>query len=238
MAVVSGRGIIEAVDEQGAPTTRTYASSNVLIRRDGRWLLQWSRGNLGRRQWLEALALLAAGCGLYCVLSSLGFGSLPRPGLALAWGAWLSACLGLGGWVYLAAKRAFEAQAWPRRRAMALVLLALPMLMALGERPVGRSARIALASLNHQPVGSPWSFDATVNYSGPRPADALNRIETAGFTSLALGTRYRFTLGDAPALLRLRIGNVTDKDTWFAGSSGLQAYTAPRRVDLLLTVGE
>jgi iron complex outermembrane receptor protein len=108
----------------------------------------------------------------------------------------------------------------------------------LGERPVGRSARIAVASLNHQPVGSPWSFDATLNYNGPRPADALNRIETAGFTSLALGTRYRFKLGDAPSLLRLRIGNVTDKDAWFAGSSGLQAYTAPRRFDLLLTVGD
>ena len=108
----------------------------------------------------------------------------------------------------------------------------------LGERPVGRSPRIALASLNYQPAGSAWSFDATLNYGGPRPADALTRAETAGFTTVALGSRFRFWLGDAPALLRLRIVNATDKDTWFAGSSGLQAYTAPRRVDLLLSVGE
>lgn len=36
-AIVSGRGIIEGRDAVGTATTTTYASSNVLIKRDGRW---------------------------------------------------------------------------------------------------------------------------------------------------------------------------------------------------------
>jgi DNA-binding LytR/AlgR family response regulator len=99
-----------------------------------RWLMQWSRGDLAPRQWLEALALLATVAGLYCVASSIGFGSLPRPGLALAWGAWLSVCLGIAGWTYLEVKRRMAVDDSPRRRALGLVLLALPLLMAVGER--------------------------------------------------------------------------------------------------------
>ena len=36
-AVVSGRGIVEGRDAEGRATTTTYASSNVLIKREGRW---------------------------------------------------------------------------------------------------------------------------------------------------------------------------------------------------------
>ena len=36
-AIVSGRGIVDGRDAEGAATTTTYASSNVLIKRDGRW---------------------------------------------------------------------------------------------------------------------------------------------------------------------------------------------------------
>lgn len=108
----------------------------------------------------------------------------------------------------------------------------------LGDRPIGRSARLGVASLNYQHPGSPWSFDTTFNYSGPRPADPLSLTETPGFSNFSLGARYRFDWSGQPAFLRLRVGNVSDKDTWFALGSGLQVYTAPRRVDLALTVGE
>jgi iron complex outermembrane recepter protein len=107
----------------------------------------------------------------------------------------------------------------------------------LGDRPVGRSARIAVANLNYQRPGSAWSVDATWSYNGPRPADPLSLSETPGFSNTALGARFRFDWAGQPAVVRLRIGNITDKDAWFAGGSGLQLYTAPRRVDLALTVG-
>jgi iron complex outermembrane receptor protein len=107
----------------------------------------------------------------------------------------------------------------------------------LGDRPVGRSARIAVANLNYQHPGAAWSYDVTWNYNGPRPADPLSRTETPGFSNAAVGARLRFDWAGQPAVVRLRIGNVTDKDAWFAGGSGLQLYTAPRRVDLSLTVG-
>lgn len=36
-AIVAGTGTVRAKDDQGKPTTSTYQSTNVLIKRDGRW---------------------------------------------------------------------------------------------------------------------------------------------------------------------------------------------------------
>ena len=98
-----------------------------------RWLLQWSRGELAPRQWIEALAAMTLAAGLYCTLSTLGFGDAPRPALSLIWGAWISTCLGLVGWSYLALQRRIAERGW-RRAALVAVLLAMPALMAIGER--------------------------------------------------------------------------------------------------------
>ena len=98
-----------------------------------RWLLQWSRGELAPRQWIEALAAMTLAAGLYCTLSTLGFGDTPRPALSLIWGAWISTCLGLVGWSYLALQRRITERGW-RRAALLAALLTMPVLMALGER--------------------------------------------------------------------------------------------------------
>lgn len=49
-AVVSGRGIVEGRDAEGRATTTTYASSNVLIKRDGRWQAVASHVSGSRRE--------------------------------------------------------------------------------------------------------------------------------------------------------------------------------------------
>lgn len=109
-----------------------------------------------------------------------------------------------------------------------------------GERPVGRSARLALASVQYRPAAwGGFSLDADATYSGPRPADDRNLGETPGYTLVNIGARYRFTLGDGlPAALRLRVYNATDKYAWYSDSSGLQSWEPPRRVMLSLTLGE
>ena len=109
----------------------------------------------------------------------------------------------------------------------------------LGERPVGRSERLALSSLTWSPPAAPaWSFDADATYAGPRPADASGRKRTPGYTLFNAGVRYRFDLGRTPAALRLRVYNATDKYAWYADSGGMQAYEPTRRVQLSLILGD
>jgi iron complex outermembrane recepter protein len=109
---------------------------------------------------------------------------------------------------------------------------------SIGKRPVGRSSRQALLSLNYRLPRMPaLSVDADANYYGPRPADALNRFETPGYALLHLGARYKFDWRGTPAALRLRVYNATNKYAWVAGTSGIQTYEPERRVMLSLTLG-
>ena len=109
----------------------------------------------------------------------------------------------------------------------------------VGERPIGRSERLALASLTYRPAAmQSWSFDVDATYSGPRPADALNRTRTPGYTLFNVGMRYRFRLGTLPAAVRLRIYNAGDKYAWVADGGGMQSYEPTRRVMLSLSLGD
>lgn len=109
----------------------------------------------------------------------------------------------------------------------------------IGRRPVGRSAEQALLSFNYRLAGLPGlSFDADANYYGPRPADALNRFRTPGYTLVNLGARYRFDWRGTPAALRMRVYNAGNRYAWAAGTSGIQTYEPERRVMLSLTLGE
>lgn len=109
----------------------------------------------------------------------------------------------------------------------------------IGERPVGRSERLLLASLEYRPWGaSAWSVDADATYSGPRPADTWAATRTPGYTLLNTGLRYRFTLRSLPALVRLRIHNLGNVHGWHVDSSGMQSHEPGRRVMLSLTLGD
>jgi iron complex outermembrane receptor protein len=110
---------------------------------------------------------------------------------------------------------------------------------SIGDRPVGRSERLLLASLDYRlPTAPDWSFDLDATYAGPRVADGLNRTQTPGYTLMNAGMRYRFTLGNRPAAVRLRVYNASDKYAWYADGGGMQAYEPGRRVMLSLTLGD
>lgn len=109
----------------------------------------------------------------------------------------------------------------------------------IGDQPVGRSSKLALASLDYAPPQwRGFSIDADATYYGPRFIDDRNRYQTPGYTLLNLGARYRFAWSGVPAVLRLRIYNATDKYAWTAGGSGIQSYEPERRVMLSLALGE
>ncbi len=109
----------------------------------------------------------------------------------------------------------------------------------IGERPIGRSSKLALASFDYAPPAwRGFSLDADATYYGPRPADDRNRAQTPGYTLVNVGARYRFDLGGKPAALRLRVYNATDKYAWVAGGSGIHSYEPERRIMLSLSLGE
>jgi hypothetical protein len=98
------------------------------------WLQAWSLGRLTPRHWLQALALLAACSFLYCLFSALNHDRPFHATLALAWGLGMSTALGLAVYAYRAVQRHAMARPLVRRTAIAALLLALPLVVALGER--------------------------------------------------------------------------------------------------------
>jgi iron complex outermembrane recepter protein len=108
----------------------------------------------------------------------------------------------------------------------------------IADEPVGRSATLGLLSLNYQPTDQAWSIDGSYNFYGGRPANAQNTRYTAGNSLVNLGMRYRFQIGAWPAQWRVRLFNVADHFDWIAAPNGLQTYTAPRRLDVMLIIGQ
>jgi len=62
-----------------------------------------------------------------------------------------------------------------------------------------------------------------------------NGMATSGYATLDLGLRYSFAVGDVPATLRARVGNVFDENTWTASRSETMNRVGPRAFRLALT---
>ncbi len=108
----------------------------------------------------------------------------------------------------------------------------------IGDQPVGRSAELGLLSLSYAPSQGAWSADASLNYFGRRPANAANTRYTGGNSTLAFGLRYAFKLGAIPAQWRVRLFNAGNHQAWVATPNSLQIFSAPRRLDVQLILGE
>jgi iron complex outermembrane receptor protein len=106
----------------------------------------------------------------------------------------------------------------------------------LGRKPVGQTERVlTLSGTWALPVeGLSLTFGA--NHHGARVADQLNRTSVPAATLYDAGFRYRFDIGETPALLRLQVTNLTDAFDWRVVSSGTFEVNAPRTAALFLTV--
>lgn len=106
----------------------------------------------------------------------------------------------------------------------------------IGREPVGQTKRVlTLSGTWALPVeGLALTFAA--NNHGRRAADQLNRTYTPAATIFDAGLRYRFDIGDKPALLRAQVTNLTDKFDWKVVASNAFEVNAPRTATLFLTV--
>jgi iron complex outermembrane receptor protein len=99
----------------------------------------------------------------------------------------------------------------------------------IGEEPVGKAKSYSMASLDYAIPGTRVSLDALLEAITGTKADTANTIDVGGRTVLHLGGRYRFTLFDKPATLRMQVNNVFDRFGWVVMGSGAYSYNAPRR---------
>ena len=81
----------------------------------------------------------------------------------------------------------------------------------VGERPVGMSRRSVELNLDWR---TPWveglSLDMSASHSGPITATVDNRVALPARTLASLSGRYRFTLLERPASLRVAVSNLFD----------------------------
>lgn len=105
----------------------------------------------------------------------------------------------------------------------------------IGERPVGSFVRHTVISADYRfPRNPALSIDATVDGASNRTANSANTLEIPARAVLSVGGRYRFNVGQAPALIRAQIGNLTNAYGWDVGSSGFFTPLRSRRISLSL----
>lgn len=103
-------------------------------------------------------------------------------------------------------------------------------------RAVGVPRLTALLNLTYQvPALKGFSIDSQVNYQTDMLLNPRNGVTTPGYATLDLGMRYAFAIGDVPATLRARVGNVFDEDTWTANRNETLNRMGPRSYRLSLT---
>jgi iron complex outermembrane recepter protein len=99
----------------------------------------------------------------------------------------------------------------------------------IGPRPVGSVRRRSILNLDWKPAGQThWSFDSAIESLSSRIGNTSNRLVAPARATLALGTRYRTTIGGAAALFRVQVTNVFDEYGWLVSNSGGFTYSPGR----------
>jgi iron complex outermembrane receptor protein len=106
----------------------------------------------------------------------------------------------------------------------------------IGREPVGQTERILTLSGTWALPVEGLLFTFAANHHGRRVADQLNRAYVPAATILDAGLRYRFDVGETPALLRFQVTNLTNAFDWKVVSSGTFELNAPRTATLFLTL--
>ena len=106
----------------------------------------------------------------------------------------------------------------------------------LGERPLGRVGTTLDLRLDYQPPAiDAFSLDLGVAYFSDRAARIDNTLFIPERVIVDLGTRYRFTLGRTPAVLRAQIANLTNVFGWNVTGGGGFQYIPSRRFNMSLS---
>jgi iron complex outermembrane receptor protein len=106
----------------------------------------------------------------------------------------------------------------------------------IGEKPVGSTKSLSVASVDYVLGGTGVSLDAVLENSTAQVANTSNTVEAGGRTVLNIGGRYRFKLSGKPATVRAQVQNVFDKYGWKIVSGGAYVYNPPRRFSIYLAM--
>ena len=131
----------------------------------------------------------------------------------------------------------------PRLTAVVGVLLMNPRVTGeavelgrVGDEPVGQTDRVVRANFEYRFAADAFSIDAAVTNYGDRVASSSADLVVPGYTTIDLGARYRMTLGNSPATLRVQALNITDEFAWTVLSSNSFGLTDARRYSAKLYV--
>lgn len=107
----------------------------------------------------------------------------------------------------------------------------------VGPRPLGQPSQLLTLSAQYALPGFE-GVQLTLNatHRSTRAADTRNLVELPARTILDAGVRWRFDLGDNPALLRVQLLNLTNAYDWALVGSGSYQVNAPRQLTMFLTV--
>ncbi len=108
---------------------------------------------------------------------------------------------------------------------------------AIGQVPISTFPRTLTLNMQYGPAS--WkgiSIDADIENGADHFADRLNTFKIPGATTLNVGGRYWFKVGESSATLRLRVLNVTNAYDWHVHNDwfhpiGQRRYTAQMSVD-------
>ncbi|HKX89533.1 MAG TPA: TonB-dependent receptor [Sphingopyxis sp.] len=102
---------------------------------------------------------------------------------------------------------------------------------SIGRRPIGTPSRSLVGNIDWRLPGLPTlSLDLAVEHSGRRYGDAANRVRIPARTTVDIGARYRFNLGDLPAVLRVQATNLFDSYGWDVEGNNAFVYTPSRQI--------
>ncbi len=103
----------------------------------------------------------------------------------------------------------------------------------LGERPLGRVGTTFDLRMDYQPPAfDAISVDLGVSYAGRRAARIDNSLFIPERAIIDLGTRYRFTIGRTPAVLRAQVANLTNVFGWNVTGGGGFQFIPSRRLNI------
>jgi iron complex outermembrane recepter protein len=103
----------------------------------------------------------------------------------------------------------------------------------IGKRPTGSFRSRGIFNLDWRPRGDgPWSVDLALDATSAEMADRLNTFQTEGRSSLNVGARYRFAVGQSKIMMRAQVQNLFDSYSNRVNSGGGISFTLPRTLFL------
>jgi len=107
----------------------------------------------------------------------------------------------------------------------------------IGDRPVGVARTRMQANVDYRlPFAPGLSVDLNLSHFGSRTASADNRLSIPSVTTVNIGARYRFRVGQTPVTARIQVSNLFNTFSWTIAGSGAFGTNAPRRVGTYLAV--